>query len=332
MAQVGVVGKDGRVRRLPSAKVASVAVTQAKLAVEMSLGWIFREQPTEDYGIDAHIEVVDGEDVRGRLLALQIKGGASWFNEPGPGGWWFRPDDAHVRYWTNHSLPVAVVLYDPAEEQCYWQLIQRDTLVETSTGSWKVLVPSTQPLDETAVAPLKNAADGEPYVLRLRELRLARRWMDMLASGARLVVDMEEWINKSSGRGAIVLGVDHEDGNDPEALVAWQFLVGPRSYAEAVSDLFAWADLDVHEETYDAAEHERFEGECSIWDEGDRFLTSTFEEWRAPLRAMGIRPYENAAGEVDYFRLELALNDLGRAFLLVDRFATEGDRQLTDDA
>lgn len=29
-----------------------------------------REQPTEDYGIDAQLEVVDGEDVRGRLLAL----------------------------------------------------------------------------------------------------------------------------------------------------------------------------------------------------------------------------------------------------------------------
>ena len=39
-----------------------------------------RTQP-EDYGIDAHAEVVDGEDMRGRLLALQIKSGNSWFRE-----------------------------------------------------------------------------------------------------------------------------------------------------------------------------------------------------------------------------------------------------------
>jgi hypothetical protein len=89
-------------RRKPSAKVASAAVTHTKLAFEDKLGWLFREQPTEDYGIDAHAEVVDSEDVRGRLLALQIKGGESWFREPTPEGWWFRPDAEHVQYWTNH--------------------------------------------------------------------------------------------------------------------------------------------------------------------------------------------------------------------------------------
>ena len=76
-------------RRKPSAKVASAGVTHTKLAIEDELHWLFRDQPTEDYGIDAHVEVVDGEDVRGRLLALQIKSGESWFRELGPGGWWF---------------------------------------------------------------------------------------------------------------------------------------------------------------------------------------------------------------------------------------------------
>ena len=50
-------------RRKPSAKVASVGVAHAKLAIEEELGWLFREQPTEDYGIDAHAEVVDEETV-----------------------------------------------------------------------------------------------------------------------------------------------------------------------------------------------------------------------------------------------------------------------------
>jgi hypothetical protein len=50
-------------RRKPSAKVASVGVAHAKLAIEEKLGWLFREQPTEDYGIDAHAEVVDEETV-----------------------------------------------------------------------------------------------------------------------------------------------------------------------------------------------------------------------------------------------------------------------------
>jgi hypothetical protein len=51
-------------------------------------------------------------------------------------------------------------------------------------------------LDGSAEAKLREAAEGDPYDLRLRELRLAKPWMDMLASGTRLVVDFEEWIKK----------------------------------------------------------------------------------------------------------------------------------------
>jgi hypothetical protein len=329
--RAAVIRKGGGVmRRKPSARVASAAVTHTRQAIEDELGWLFREQPTEDYGIDAHAEVVDGEDVRGRLLALQIKGGKSWFRERGPDGWWFRPNVEHVQYWTNHSLPVAVVLYNPDTGYCHWQLVNRETLVESSTGGWKLLVPEAQVLDDRArQQPMQVAAEGDSYELRLRELRLAKPWMDMLADGTRLVVEFAEWINKSSGRGTISIGIDHEDGNEPEELVTWHFLVGPTSYAEAVPKLFVWADVDVHEQTYDDAEYDQYKAECSIWDEGDQFFTMAFDVWRSGLIARGIRPYGNAAGEVDYYRLEMILSELGKAFLVVDKFAMEGERQLT---
>lgn len=117
-------------RRKPSARVASAGVTHTQMAIQDELGWLFREQPTEDYGIDAHAEVVvDGEEVSGKLLALQIKAGISWFREPGQGGWWFRPDAEHVQYWRNHSLPAIVVLYHPETDRCYWQRVSQETLV-----------------------------------------------------------------------------------------------------------------------------------------------------------------------------------------------------------
>ncbi|MGA5194681.1 DUF4365 domain-containing protein [Streptomyces exfoliatus] len=295
--------------RKPSAKVASIGVTRTQLAVEAGLGWLFREQPTEDYGIDAHAEVVDVELVRGRLLALQIKSGYSWFNERGEGGWWFRPDADHVRYWTNHSLPVAVVLYHPESQNCYWQLVNRETLIETSRGGWKLLVPEAQVLDERARAALSQAAEGDPYTLRIRELQLARPWMEMLIEGMRLVIDIEEWVNKTSGRGAITLGVDNEDGKDPEELANWTVFLGPSSYVEAVPKLFAWANVSLHAETYDDAEYDDYPYDRTDWGT--------------------LHPYMNPSGEVDFYRLELTLNDLGRSFLLVDQFAAEGKRQLT---
>ncbi|MBV9161242.1 MAG: DUF4365 domain-containing protein [Pseudonocardiales bacterium] len=101
--------------------------------------------------------------------------------EPGPGGWWIRPDAEHVRYWTNHSLPIVVVLYRPETKRCHRQLVSHETLIETSTCSWKLLVPEAHNLDESAAAPLREAAEGDPYVLHVRELQLARRWMELLA-------------------------------------------------------------------------------------------------------------------------------------------------------
>ncbi|MFF4689109.1 DUF4365 domain-containing protein [Streptomyces sp. NPDC001307] len=295
--------------RKPSAKVASIGVTRTQLAVEAGLGWLFREQPTEDYGIDAHAEVVDAELVKGRLLALQIKSGSSWFREQGPGGWWFRPDAEHIQYWTNHSLPVVIVLYHPERERCYWQLVNRETLVETCGGGWKLLVPEAQVLDESARAALSQAAEGDPYTLRIRELQLARSWMRMLVEGMRLVIDIEEWVNKTSGRGTITLGVDNEDGNDPEQLVSWNVFLGLSSYVEVVPKLFAWANVGLHAETYDNVDYDDY--------------PYSRDDWGV------LHPYMNSSGEVDFYRLELTLNDLGRAFLLVDQFASEGPRQLT---
>ena len=92
--------------------------------------------------------------------------------------------------------------------------------------------------------------------------------------------------------------------------------------------LFAWADSDIHEESYE----ERSEAECSVWYEDDQFFTLTFDEWRCTFAAAanGIGPYATAGGgEVEYFRIELTLNVLGKAFLIVDKFASDGVRQLT---
>jgi hypothetical protein len=106
-------------KRMPSAKTGAIGVTRTQLAVQERLGWLFREQFNDDYGIDAQVEVVAGDRVLGRLLALQIKSGPSWFKEPTVDGWWFRPERKHVSYWTSHSLPVVVVLYDESSESCH---------------------------------------------------------------------------------------------------------------------------------------------------------------------------------------------------------------------
>ncbi|WP_348536642.1 DUF4365 domain-containing protein [Nocardia carnea] len=146
--------------RRASAQIGSRGVTRCRYAVESSMRWIFREQG-EDYGVDAHVEVVDGELVRGRLVALQIKTGQSHFGEPAvEGGWWFRPSRKHFLYWLGYSIPVAIVLVDLDSGCCYWQLVTESTVERTSGCGWKIRVPADQVLDASAVEPLRSAAEA----------------------------------------------------------------------------------------------------------------------------------------------------------------------------
>jgi hypothetical protein len=90
-----------------------------------------------------------------------------------------------------------------------------------------------------------------------------------------------------------------------------------------VPKLFPWAEVSLHKETYDDADHDRWESECVIYDEGDRFEMETFRDWLRSQHFPKVRPYGNRAGEVDDWRFELTLNELGRAFLIVDQFASD---------
>ncbi|MGY5766687.1 DUF4365 domain-containing protein [Brachybacterium sp. DNPG3] len=316
-------------RQPDSARVSREAVTHTALAVQKELNWVFREQPTDDFGIDAQIEVVQENVATGRLLALQIKGGKSWFAENASGGWWFRLDPDHYDYWTRHSLPVVVILYNPQTRQCHWQLVTEENVERGPQSGLKLLVPEVNVLDASAMTALRSASDGAPYILRLRQLGLAKPWMQLLESGERLIVDVEEWVNKVSGRGEIKLSIERHDSERTE-LARWGVYLGTRPYEEALPPLFPWADLRVHEETYDMDEYEQYVLDRSTltlsagqWD------SLSFDDWRAVVHPGRIRPYKTGGGEVDFYRLELSLNALGRSFLIVDAFAGSASKFLT---
>jgi hypothetical protein len=68
----------------PDAENMGVGAAQVEFS---SWGWAFRSQNIKEYGIDAHAEPFDGAHrPSGRLLALQIKAGSSYFSEKADGG------------------------------------------------------------------------------------------------------------------------------------------------------------------------------------------------------------------------------------------------------
>ena len=118
-------------------------------------GYVFREQPISDYGIDAHVEVVEGEEVTGKLIALQIKSGPSWFKESTTQGFIFRGDNEHLKYWIEHSLPVLIILHNTKNKISYWQAIKTENVIPTGRG-WKIIVPGNQRINPGMNVDLKR--------------------------------------------------------------------------------------------------------------------------------------------------------------------------------
>lgn len=112
-------------------------------------GFAVREQTSSDYGIDAIAELIDSEQATGRLVALQVKAGASYLQETSNDCIVFRPDVNHVNYWLSHTLPVVVCLCDVDREIVYWQRVAPDTLERTGKG-FKVLIPQNHVLGGAA--------------------------------------------------------------------------------------------------------------------------------------------------------------------------------------
>lgn len=127
------------------------------LAVGRGLGWVVREQPTSDFGIDAQIEIVDHGLATGKLLAVQVKCGDSWFRKSVAGGWSFTADSKHLNYWQEHSLPVLVVLCRPSDSACFWAHVPNFGAAAVAARSG-LTIPSANRFDERSRAVLTELA------------------------------------------------------------------------------------------------------------------------------------------------------------------------------
>jgi hypothetical protein len=288
-----------------------------QLAFTESFDWLPRELPTSDHGIDMIVEEVLDQKPTGRLIAVQVKSGSSYFRERTQDGFVFR-DATHVEYWTGYSLPVIVAFYDPTTKLSYWQSIDASTIVATGK-KWKVMVPWSQRIDRDSQAALQALFGGDPYLNRLRLLRADLPLIRAAADGVGVVIDVEEWLNKTSGRGTVRVTVEEALGSHAER--EWSFLAPGWDYAVLLPQLFPWASLELDVDTYEDHDRDQWDLETGAWDnEEGRYVvhSSEFEDWLRFHVPKGLRPYEED-GEIARWRLKAQLGPVGDAFLEVDR-------------
>lgn len=155
-----------------NARTARLGVNAVERIVVRDLLWIFREQTIEDYGIDAHIEICEGGQATGRLIAAQIKAGDTYFRRTSSKGFIFVGAERHLRYWTSHSLPVVLILYNPHTDAAWWVPIESDRIT-LNGDAWSIVVPFESRL-EAGAAPALEALALPDYRKR-KELRASIR-------------------------------------------------------------------------------------------------------------------------------------------------------------
>lgn len=289
------------------------------------MGWMFREQPIDDIGIDAHMEVTDKNGKEKQLLALQIKSGESYFSENRENYIVFRDiNDRQYNYWTTNTLPCIVVLYNPNNDMCIWQKLTVETIQKTRGGTgngYYVKVPKNQVfLDETSNIELLTYTNLPLHITNYNFLLSQKRFMQIIQDGGIVKLHSEEWVNKCSGKGKTELIVN--DGNGIETY-SYPYWFPFTQYTDVFPRLFPWADFSVDEDFYEENDMVLWrELHCFYDKDEDEWLEvgETFEEFRKSLDP--IRSVDHF-GEVAEFMLVLSLNELGRSFLSIDEYVSQ---------
>ena len=285
--------------------------------------WMFREQPIDDVGIDAHMEFIESTGKPKQLLALQIKSGSSWFKEKKDNYIIFRYiNERQYNYWTMNSLPCIVVLYNPDDDMCIWEKLTVETIEKTKGGKgFLVKVPLNQVfLNDLSNEKLLSFTNLPQHITNYNFLLSQKKFMQIIHDGGKIRLHSTEWVNKSSGRGETELIVDGGKSIQKYSYPYW-FPFTP--YKMVFPRLFPWANFSADEDFFEENDETLWrEYHCYYDKEDDEWINvgDTFEEFRRKLDPM--RSIDHL-GEVAEYMLVLSLNELGRAFLNVDKFVSQ---------
>lgn len=288
-------------------------------------GWLFRDQPVNDIGIDAHMELTEPTGESKQLLALQIKSGPSWFKEKKDEWIIFRDiNERQYNYWTKNSLPCIVVLYNPDDGMCVWQKLTTETIERTSGGTGKgffVKVPIKQVfLTEQSNETIVSFSNLPQHITNYNFLLSQKKFMEIIRDGGEIKLHSSEWVNKSSGKGTTELIVDDGKSITKYSYPYW-FPFTP--YTEVFPRLFPWANFSADDDFFEESDMDLWRDlHCYYDEEDDEWLVvgDSFEEFRKKLSPM--RSLDHS-GEVAEYMMVLDLNELGKAFLEVDRFVSQ---------
>jgi hypothetical protein len=215
-----------------------IAVNAVEAIFVKELGWIFREQTVSDWGIDAHVVVAEEERPTGRLLALQIKSGKSFFRRKGNLRYIGKRE--HLRYWTWHSLPVAIVLHNPESGETLWERIDPHKVAHRSNGTWTIEIPRTNVLCGEARTNLESGV-SEAVSRRLR-MAMDGALIREFESKEEIYLRIEHWVNKSLAIRGVRIFFDDIEKGEPDH--DFSIFIPTHNIPLFMSELWPWLSYE----------------------------------------------------------------------------------------
>lgn len=297
-----------------------IGVNKIESIILSDFNWIPRTILQSDVGIDMEVEIVEDNKATGQLFVLQIKTGESYFQEENEGNIIFRGDIKHYKYWLNHSLPVFIVLCNPSTDMTIFEQITKEKCKVLEKG-FKILIPKTNTLNATNIDKFSTIKDESSYNKRLQRLIIQKELITKVKEGKRIMIEIEDWCNKLGY--AMSSKIFEIDENDDEIEIS-NSESNSISYIEQLSLLYPWSEFIIDEDFYYEDEQSDFMDNYGIWDSEEKCyigVSQNFHDVRPP--ANEIRPLNTGGGEINLYRLQFTLNEIGESFILLNKFLDE---------
>ena len=132
------------------------------------LGWNVWPTNNRDKGTDLIVMANDAD--RPVAFGVQVKSGSSYFKRKKRDsnraviGWWHsKSPRSHFDYWSKHTMPHILVLYNDDEKAAYWVHVTTGEVKSTGRGR-KILVPKTQVIDDQHREHLLDVVLGQEFL------------------------------------------------------------------------------------------------------------------------------------------------------------------------
>lgn len=288
-----------------------IGVSAIESIVARELKWIFREQMIADMGIDAHLELVEDGRPTGKLIGIQIKTGQGNFTVKDDCLVYYG-SNSHREYWLNHSLPVIIIAHLPETNETCWAHVSAEN-VELTPKAWKIEISRSNIFGEAKKRSLSAIFEGPETQQRLRRLAMDEPLMRHIKKGGKVSVELEDWINKSLGRTPVKVFIESSDGT--ESVKEYGYVFHVRFDIKALTlELFPWSTASIDDDFYEQYSYQSWED--------DRYCQDGYQ-----IASDDFYPYTNSCNEVDYYRIKLGLNKIGKSYLVLSDYLARPKRK-----